>query len=397
MPSDKNKEPRVIIVVLDSLGLGELPDAPAFGDAGCNTLGNICRDVKIALPHLQSLGLANIIPLKHISPIPQPRAAWGKMCARSPGKDTTSGHWEMAGLVLEQAFPLFPNGFPLELMEEFSRAIGRGWLGNIPASGLAIIDELGPQHQESGSPIVYTSGDSVFQIAAHEEVIPLAELYRICRLARELLQGPYGVGRVIARPFLGSPGSYYRTANRRDFSQPPPPHGLLEKVKDQGLEVISVGKIADIFADAGISRSIEAHDNQQALAGIHQALEESRGGLIFANLVDFDSLYGHRNDVLGYAKALEEFDAALPRLLGALKEGDLLFLSSDHGNDPTYPGTDHTREYALLLAYGAGFKTVDLGIRTSFADLGATAAEYLQAGKLPAGTSFLKEIQPDSL
>ena len=387
MPVKKNR--RVIIIVLDSLGMGENPDAAAYGDCGANTLGHIAEQVAMSLPNLQNLGLGNIMPICHIPAVAAPRGAYGRMNACTKGKDTTAGHWEMAGILLERPFPVFPQGFPEAVIQPFCRAIGRGILGNRVASGTQIIEELGAEHLRTGKPIVYTSADSVFQIAAHEEVIPLAEQYENCRKAREILQGPYGVGRVIARPFLGQPGNFYRTGNRHDFSLAPPPGGLLDLVSQGGLPVVSIGKIQDIFAGQGIQTAIAAHNNEESVAGLVQAMQEFDSGLLFANLVDFDSRYGHRNDVAGYAAALEAFDQALPRILALLHGEDLLFITSDHGNDPTSPSTDHNRERALLLAHGPKCRPVDLGVRASFADLGATAAHYLGVAMPPVGQSFL--------
>ncbi len=388
---------RVILIVLDSVGAGEAPDAEAYGDVGSNTLGNIAAAMGgLHLPNLQQLGLGNILPLAGVPAVAEPAGAFGRMQEISCGKDTTAGHWELAGTPLLNPLPTYPHGFPAELLAEFERQIGRGTLGNIPASGTVIIEQLGEEHLRTGKPIVYTSADSVFQIAAHEEIIPLPQLYEMCQIARRLLVGEHGVGRVIARPFVGQPGSFKRTANRRDFSLPPPAGNLLETVQASGLPVVAIGKIHDIFADRHIDFSYPTKDNADGMQTILTTMAKHQTGLIWANLVDFDMQFGHRNDVAGYAAALEAFDAWLPQLLAQLQPADLLLITADHGNDPTTSSTDHSREYVPVLASGAmvaGGR--DLGIRPSFADLGATAADYLGAGKLPAlpaGNSFLPYI-----
>lgn len=388
---------RVILIVLDSVGAGEAPDAAAYGDVGSNTLGNIAAAMGgLHLPNLQKLGLGNILPLAGVPAVAEPAGAFGRMQEISCGKDTTAGHWELAGTPLLNPLPTYPHGFPAELLAEFERQIGRGTLGNIPASGTVIIEQLGEEHLRTGKPIVYTSADSVFQIAAHEEIIPLPQLYEMCQIARRLLVGEHGVGRVIARPFVGQPGSFKRTANRRDFSLPPPAGNLLETVQAAGLPVVAIGKIHDIFADRHIDFSYPTKDNADGMQTILATMAKHSTGLIWANLVDFDMQFGHRNDVAGYAAALEAFDAWLPQLLAQLQPADLLLITADHGNDPTTSSTDHSREYVPVLASGAmvaGGR--DLGIRPSFADLGATAADYLGAGKLPAlpaGNSFLPYI-----
>ncbi len=388
---------RVILIVLDSVGAGEAPDAAAYGDVGSNTLGNIAAAMGgLHLPNLQQLGLGNILPLAGVPAVAEPAGAFGRMQEISCGKDTTAGHWELAGTPLLNPLPTYPQGFPAELLAEFERQIGRGTLGNIPASGTVIIEQLGEEHLRTGKPIVYTSADSVFQIAAHEEIIPLPQLYEMCQIARRLLVGEHGVGRVIARPFVGQPGSFKRTANRRDFSLPPPAGNLLETVQAAGLPVVAIGKIHDIFADQHIDFSYPTKDNADGMQTILATMAKHSTGLIWANLVDFDMQFGHRNDVAGYAAALEAFDAWLPQLLAQLQPADLLLITADHGNDPTTSSTDHSREYVPVLASGAmvaGGR--DLGIRPSFADLGATAADYLGAGKLPAlpaGNSFLPYI-----
>ena len=388
---------RVILIVLDSVGAGEAPDAAAYGDVGSNTLGNIAAAMGgLHLPNLQQLGLGNILPLAGVPAVAEPAGAFGRMQEISCGKDTTAGHWELAGTPLLNPLPTYPHGFPAELLAEFERQIGRGTLGNIPASGTVIIEQLGEEHLRTGKPIVYTSADSVFQIAAHEEIIPLPQLYEMCQIARRLLVGEHGVGRVIARPFVGQPGSFKRTANRRDFSLPPLAGNLLETVQAAGLPVVAIGKIHDIFADRHIDFSYPTKDNADGMQTILATMAKHSTGLIWANLVDFDMQFGHRNDVAGYAAALEAFDAWLPQLLAQLQPADLLLITADHGNDPTTSSTDHSREYVPVLASGAmvaGGR--DLGIRPSFADLGATAADYLGAGKLPAlpaGNSFLPYI-----
>ncbi|NLW90464.1 MAG: phosphopentomutase [Syntrophomonadaceae bacterium] len=386
---------RVIIIVLDSVGIGALPDADIFGDEGCNTLVHTARAVGgLRLPNLQSLGLGNIASIEGVSEIAHPQGAYGKMAERSGGKDTTSGHWEMMGLVQQQAFPTYPNGFPAEVIEEFENKIGRKTLGNTVASGTVIIEELGREHMDTGYPIVYTSADSVFQIAAHEEVIPLDELYGMCIIAREMLTGKHRVGRVIARPFIGQPGSFTRTAHRHDYSLEPG-NNIMDCIIEAGQQVIAIGKIADIFAGHGVSVSYPTASNREGMERLEKALATAGPGLIYANLVDFDQSFGHRNDPDGYARALEEFDQGLSRIIERLRPEDCLMITADHGCDPTMPGTDHTREYVPFLAYGPQLKAgVDLGTRTSFADIGATLADYLGIDPhgLP-GESFLKLIK----
>jgi phosphopentomutase len=382
---------RIIVIVLDSAGIGELPDAAAFGDVGSHTLGNIARHVGgLAVPHLQAMGLGNIAILNGIAPQLAPTAAYGKMAEVSAGKDTTTGHWELMGLELPQPFPLYPHGFPPDVMDAFAAQIGRGWLGNYPASGTVIMDELGQEHMRTGKPIVYTSGDSVFQIAAHEEIISIEELYRICQTARRILTGPHEVSRVIARPFVGRPGSFERTANRHDFSVPPPQPTVLDLIKAAGYMVYAVGKIEDIFAGQGITQAVHTQDNMDGVDKTLHAMHHHREpGIIFTNLVDFDAKFGHRNNPQGYADALVQFDQRLPELLAALAADDMLVITADHGNDPTYPGTDHTREYVPLLITGAVIKAgANIGVRASFADLAATIADILGVAAPPAGTSF---------
>jgi phosphopentomutase len=385
---------RVVIIVLDSVGIGELPDAASYGDCGSNTLGNItCSLGSLHLPNLARLGLGHIAPLAGVSAEQKPEGNYGKMAELSPGKDTTTGHWELAGVVLEKAFPTFPHGFPAEFIRSYEEAIQRQVLGNEVASGTEIIQRLGPEHVRTGKPIVYTSADSVFQIAAHEEVIPLPELMRLCRLAREMLTGELQVGRVIARPFLGSEGNYYRTANRHDFAVPPPYETLLDHVQKCGLPVLAVGKISDIFAGQGVTESSPTKSNNEGVDKILACLAQKRPGLLMANLVDFDMVYGHRNDIRGYCSALEDFDRRLPEILQALSADDVLIITADHGCDPTTASTDHSREYVPLLVYGPSLKRgQNLGIRQSFADVGATAAEILQVEPLRFGRSFYSLI-----
>jgi phosphopentomutase len=380
---------RVIWIVLDSVGIGEMPDAAAYGDAGSDTLGNIARQRELQLPNLVKLGLANIRPLTGLNPVAEPSASYGKCALASPGKDTTTGHWEMVGIHLDKPFPLFPQGFPPEILSEFERLTARGILGNKAASGTEIIKELGEEHMRTGSPIVYTSADSVFQIAAHEEVIPLWELYKMSETARAILRGPFEVGRVIARPFTGTPGSFARTSNRRDFAVPPPKGMLLDQLDERGLAVYSVGKIFDVFLGRGIGPHEKTKDNADGMAKTEEALEEVARGLIFTNLVDFDQQYGHRNDVDGYAKALEAVDAWLPGFIQKLNAGDLLVLTADHGCDPTTPGTDHSREYVPLLAYAPRHPVgVNLGTRATLSDIGQTVAENFGV-HIACGKSFL--------
>lgn len=385
--------PRVIWIVLDSVGIGAMPDWREYlDDMPGDTLGHCAELRPLRLGNLCSLGLANIRPFAHLTEAAAPAGSYGRCALLSPGKDTTTGHWEMAGVVLQQPFPLYPEGFPGALMEEFSRRAGRGWLGNKPASGTEIIQELGPQHIESGDPIVYTSADSVFQIAAHEDVIPIEELYRICETARDLLRGEHEVGRVIARPFTGKPGAFQRTANRHDYAVPPPAGMLLDQLSGTGVEVTSVGKIADVFLGRGVARGFKTKSNADGMAKTLEAMEVAREGLIWVNLVDFDSHYGHRNDAEGYSRALEEVDQWVPRLMGAMKDGDLLVFTADHGCDPTTPSTDHNREYVPLLTYGRSARAgVNLGTRATLADIGQTVAANFGTS-VPAGESFLSAI-----
>jgi phosphopentomutase len=384
---------RVIWIVLDSAGIGAMPDAAEFLDPpGADTLGNIARLHGLALPNLARLGLGDIKPLKGIPAAARPDGCYGRCALASPGKDTTTGHWEMAGILLDRPFPLYPHGFPADVMDEFERRIGRRTLGNKAASGTEIIEELGPEHMRTGSPIVYTSADSVFQIAAHEQILPVPELYRICEIARAILRPPHEVGRVIARPFVGRPGAFTRTANRHDYAIAPPPGMLLDRLAERGVFVQGVGKIFDVYLGRGLAASVKTKDNADGMAKILEAMAAVPAGLIFANLVDFDQQYGHRNDVAGYAAALERFDGWLPSFESALGAGDLAILTADHGCDPTVPGTDHTREYVPLIVFGpAARRGVDLGLRASLADIGQTVAANFGAS-ISHGVSFLKEI-----
>ncbi len=388
---------RAILLVMDSVGIGELPDATAYGDAGSNTLANIAKTVGgLQLPNLAKLGLGNIDDILSVLPNIFSQAAYGKMAEKAAGKDTTTGHWEMMGINLPQAFPTYPKGFPPEIIKEFEQAIGRHVLGNEVASGTEIIQRLGPEHVKTGCPIVYTSADSVFQIAAHEGVISLAELYKMCEKARQILQGPHAVARVIARPFVGDAGNFVRTANRHDYSILPPAGHLLDIGKAAGLPMVGVGKISDIFAGDGITTKLVAKNNQQVWDQTFAAMKEFENGLIFSNFVDFDMLYGHRNDVVGYARALEDFDAMLPQLFGLLKPEDLLIITADHGCDPTTKSTDHSREYVPLLVFIQGLKPgINLGILPNFACVGVTIAEFLGLKNLPLGQSFLAKLKQD--
>ncbi len=383
---------RAAIIVLDSVGIGAMPDAGEFGDAGAHTLGNINAARPLNIPNLTALGIGNI----ENSRLPRtdaPTAAFGRAAEVTKAKDTTSGHWEMAGLAMKTPFRTYPNGFPKALMEEFERKIGRGTLGNKVASGTVIIQELGDEHVATGKPIVYTSADSVFQIAAHEDVIPLEELYKMCETARAMLTGDNLVGRVIARPFIGSNGKYTRTENRRDFALQPVGETILDALCGKGMDVVGIGKIEDIFAHRGITTVDHTKNNHDGIESTLRFLKEGRGDFIFTNLVDFDMLYGHRNDVEGYAAALEYFDSRFPELLGAMKDGDFVIITADHGCDPCFPGTDHTREYIPILAFGKDIQPVSVGTRNSFADIGATVYRYLTDEKFGAGESFLNLIR----
>jgi phosphopentomutase len=381
---------RVVWIVLDSVGIGAMPDAAAYGDEGSDTLGNIARKRPVCLPNLRQLGLANIKPLAHLPPVEYPSGAFGKCTLASPGKDTTTGHWEMAGVILAKPFPVYPHGFPPDVIDEFERQTGRKALGNKAASGTEIIKELGEEHLRTGQPIIYTSADSVFQIAAHEHVIPLDELYRTCELARGILRGPNEVGRVIARPFTGEPGHFTRTANRKDYAVAPPEGMLLDKLHDKNVPVYSIGKIADIFLGRGITRSVKTKNNEDGMEKTVEAMKGQENGLVYVNLVDFDQQYGHRNDVEGYAAALEAVDGWLPTL--PVSKDDMVIITADHGCDPTTASTDHSREYTPLLVYGPGVRAgVPLGTRSTLADIGQTVAQNFGTD-ISAGTSFLHDI-----
>jgi phosphopentomutase len=386
---------RLILIVMDSAGAGELPDASNYGDEGSNTLGNIAAAIDgFSLPNLEMLGLGFIEGLEMYSRNVSPKACYGKMAEKSPGKDTTTGHWEIAGVILDRPFPVYPDGFPPSVMEEFEKSISRKTLGNYPASGTEIIKELGEEHIRTGYPIVYTSADSVFQIAAHEEVIPVDKLYEMCRIARKILSGEHAVGRVIARPFIGKDGNFTRTERRHDFSLEPTGVSVLDKIKEKGLQVRGVGKINDIFAGRGLTHTVTIKNNMDGVDKTIDFMKEEFSGLIFTNLVDFDMHYGHRNDIAGYANALKEFDARLPEIVQNMKEEDILIITADHGCDPTIEGTDHTREYVPLLVYGEKIKKgVDLGIRSTFADIAQTLAELLEIQHDFKGKSFLKDVR----
>src|SRR6266849_6563613 len=390
---------RMFWIVLDSVGIGELPDAAEYGDAGRNTLGHIAESRALEIPNLVRLGLANIAPLKHQTPAPAPIGAYGKGATLSPGKDTTTGHWEMAGVWLDQAFPVYKNGFPKELIEEFEKQIGRKTIGNKPASGTEIIKELGEEHVRTGKPIVYTSGDSVFQVATHEDVMPIAELYRMCEIARRLLDGPHRVGRVIARPFTGTPGNFVRTPRRHDYAVDPPKPMLLDVLEERRVPVFGIGKIHDIYNARGVEEYVTTKSNAHGMEKLTVAVHERNRGLIFCNLVDFDMLFGHRKASKGSAKSLEEFDRMLAEFLPLLLRSDLLIITADHGcdPDPRWVTTDHSREYVPILAYSpqAG-ASVNLGVRQTLADMGQTIAENF-AGAIPHGKSFFRELgQPSA-
>jgi phosphopentomutase len=387
---------KLVLIILDGVGIGELPDAALYADEGSNTLVNMANVVGgLKLPNLSSLGLGNIASIKGVTPSPFPHASFGRMAEVSKGKDSTTGHWEIGGLILEKEFPTFPNGFPKSLLKKFLSATGsHGYLGNKTASGTVIIQELGAEHMTTGFPIVYTSADSVFQIAAHEEVIPLEKLYEICRHARDkACVGEFAVGRVIARPFAGSIGKFTRTANRRDFSLVPPSPTILDILNAAGIDTVSVGKVDDLFAGRGLSKKLHTKSNAEGIEFIINESERMKSGLIFANLVDFDTLYGHRNDPHGFAAALEAFDKALPNILETIGAGDLLVLTADHGNDPVTPSTDHSREYVPLLCVSKSRdKGVNLGTRSTFADVGKTIADFFGVENSLAGSSFLGQV-----
>ncbi len=385
---------RVIIIVLDSVGIGELPDASAYGDVGSNTLGSIAANIKgFALPNMEKLGLGRIAGVSGFKAEKEPSGCFGKMAERSAGKDTTTGHWELAGITLDKPFPVYPQGFPEDVIHRFENAIGTKTLGNYPASGTEIIKVLGQQHIMTGYPIVYTSADSVFQIAAHEEIISIERQYEICRTAREILTGEHSVGRVIARPFTGKEGNFTRTANRRDFSLKPPVKTILDYVKDAGMEVKAVGKIEDIFAGQGITEAVHIQGNMDGVDKTLEFMQKSFDGLIFTNLVDFDMQFGHRNDVEGYAKALIEFDNRIPEIISRMDQGDILVITADHGCDPSTESTDHSREYVPLLVYGSSIrKGINLGIRRTFADLAQTIARILGTDGEFNAASFHEEL-----
>ncbi len=386
---------RAIIIVMDSVGMGELPDAYKYNDQGSNTLGNIAKAVNgFKLPNLQKLGLGNIDSMVGYDKESNPSGSYGRMKEKSNGKDTTTGHWEMAGIVLDKPFPTYPNGFPKELIDKFEKAIGKEVLGNYAASGTVIINDLGDLHVKTGCPIVYTSADSVFQIAAHEEVIPIDKLYEMCKIARDMLKGEHAVGRVIARPFIGKDGNYTRTTNRHDFSLDPIRRTVLDACCDKGLRVKGVGKIQDIFNKRGITDAVHTKGNMDGVDKTIDYMKEKFSGVIFTNLVDFDMQFGHRNDVLGYANALTMLDNRIPEILDNLKDEDLLIITADHGCDPTVEGTDHTREYVPLLVCGKKFRNgVNLGTRDGFIDLAETIAEYLSLNETFGGKSFLNDLR----
>jgi len=383
---------RALIVVLDGVGIGEAHDAAAYGDVGSNTLGNLARAVGgLRLPNLGRAGLGNIAPLEGVAPTTSPFAAWGHLEPRSAGKDSTTGHWEIAGVHLARPFPTYPHGFPQAVIDEFARRTGRAVIGNVVGSGTDVLDRFGAEHQRSGAWIVYTSADSVFQVAAHEETVPLSELYAACETARAMLVAPHDASRVIARPFVGVPGKWARTPNRRDFSIEPPEQTLLDALAEAGIPRTGVGKVDDLFARRGLEGG-HTSGNAEGIARILDFLRQGPNGLLFANLVDFDQLHGHRNDVPGFHQALRDFDAALPDLIAALREDDLLFLTADHGNDPTTPSTDHARENVPLLVVGPRVRAVALGARPTFSDLGASVAEWLGIGFRGRGTSFIPAL-----
>lgn len=386
---------RAIIIVLDSVGMGELPDAHKYGDKESNTIANIAAHIKdFSLPNLQQLGLGNIDNMEGIKAIKNPKGCYGRMAEKSAGKDTTTGHWELSGIILEKPFPVFPKGFPKEIIDAFEKAVNTRVIGNVAASGTEIIKTLGDEHVKTGYPIVYTSADSVFQIAAHEDVISIEKLYEMCSIAREILKGEYAVGRVIARPFTGNSGEYKRTERRKDFSLEPIGNTVLDYAEDKGVEVRAVGKIEDIFSKRGITHAVHTHNNSDGVDKTLEYLNENFEGILFTNLVDFDMLYGHRNDVEGYAKALIEFDKRLPEIIKALKDEDILFITADHGCDPTTESTDHSREYVPLLVYGKGLKqNINLGTRSSFSDIATTIAQYLEITGELAGESFFDKIK----
>jgi len=386
---------RVFLVVLDGVGIGALPDAADYGDVGSHTLGHVAEaNGGLRLPTLERLGLGRIEPLRGVRAVADPKGAFGRMAERSRGKDSTTGHWELAGVVSARAFPTYPHGFPLELLERFEAGTGRGWLGNVAASGTDIIARLGEEHQRTGKVIVYTSADSVFQIAAHESTVPLEELYRACTVARGLLTGKHAVGRVIARPFTGAPGGYRRTPNRRDFSLEPPERTLLDRLTERGLPVLTIGKVDELFAGRGVTEGFHTRDNAEGESLLCQLARSSGEGLVFANLVDFDQQYGHRNDPAGFGRALEQFDGRAAELLGHLRSDEMCLITADHGNDPTTASTDHAREYVPLLVGGPRVREgADLGTRDTFADVAATLAEAFGVERPASGRSFLRQVR----
>ncbi|HWL13031.1 MAG TPA: phosphopentomutase [Ureibacillus sp.] len=387
---------KIHVVVMDSVGIGEAPDAHKFGDEGADTLGHIAEEMKgLTMPNMGALGLSNIRELKGIEKAAQPKAYYGMMEEASVGKDTMTGHWEIMGLNIDQPFKVYPEGFPAELIAKLEEKTGRKVIGNIPASGTEIIDQLGPEHMETGAIIVYTSADPVLQIAAHEEIVPLEELYKICEIAREItLEPEFLVGRVIARPFLGTPGNFSRTSNRHDYALKPFERTTMNELQDANLDVIAIGKISDIFNGEGVTESIRTKDNTDGMDKVAEVVRRDFHGISFLNLVDFDANFGHRRDPIGYGEALEEFDRRLPEVLDALNEDDLLIITADHGNDPTFPGTDHTREYVPLLVYSPRFEsTSELPLRKTFADIAATIAENFNVAAPQFGTSFLSNLK----
>ncbi|NLI89815.1 MAG: phosphopentomutase [Epulopiscium sp.] len=386
---------RAIWIVLDSVGIGELPDADQYGDVGANTLGNVSDKVGgLKIPNMQSLGLGNIDGVRGVEPVLEAKGSYARLAEISKGKDTTTGHWEMAGIHTKDGFPTYPDGFPDDIIEKFEAKIGREVLANYPASGTEIIEKLGQEHMETGKPIVYTSADSVFQIAAHEDVISIDRLYDMCQDARNILKGKHAVARVIARPFIGQAGNFTRTSNRRDFALLPPYKTALDYAKEAGLDVIGIGKIEDIFAGQGITKAIHTDGNMDGVDVTIDQIKEDSNGIIFTNLVDFDMVWGHRNDYKGYARGLEEFDKRLPEIISSMKNDDILFITADHGCDPTFPGTNHTREYVPLIVYGHNIKAnINMGTRSTFADIGQTICDFFNLGNLEIGNSFLPLIK----
>jgi phosphopentomutase len=387
---------RVFLIVLDGVGIGALPDAADYGDVGSHTLLHVAEAVSgLSLPNLGKLGLGRLLDLPGVPPVSDPRGARARLAERAAGKDSTSGHWELAGVVVDEPFPTYPPGFPEELLERWCERVGRGWLGNVAASGTDIIAQHGEEHQKSGRLIVYTSADSVFQVAAHMGTVPLEELYDSCRIAREMLTGVHGVGRVIARPFEGAPGAYERRGDKRkDFSRVPPEPTLLDRLSEAGHPVLTVGKVDDLFAGRGVTDAIHTRDNAEGEDVLIDLMRRPGAGLVFANLVDFDQLYGHRNDPRGFARALEQFDERFGEMLSLLRPDEICMVTADHGNDPTTPSTDHSREYTPLLIAGPRVKPgVDLGTRDSFADVAATLAELFSVTRPSAGASFLRAIR----